>query len=544
MANEARPHGGGDTHSSMTALERAAEKGHTAAVRLLSNRVTMEPHNSDPDALKLAAKGGFLPIIENLLEAGANPNASNALHVAAYEGHTSVVNKLLDAGAGLDSSEEYKYDDRDGHLTALQGASRGGHIDVVKRLLELGANVHAIARDRGSTALQGATKSGSVQVVRCLLAAGADANEPAEDYQRTALQAAAEIGNLEMVNSLLNAGALLEREASESGQNHPALELAIKNAHVDVAHRLVDLVVGPSEETLPDHMHDPFELALRAAATGGYEMLVRRLMGISEVSKQEVNTLIARAANEGHTSLVQFFLDMIAESDDIKPAGLQSAVEGSHVDTVRLLLAHGADVNSTSRHSKPVLHVASRNGNVELVKMLEAGADIYATTYDGTTVAQSAAEGGNPEVTKLIEEATNEKPAPLELEQIVDLSVVEKKHLCKICEKGLPLALFKPSSTSPRPHGRYQGKCWHRSLITLRDSALQGCPFCMFFWKQLGISKISIPQPSVIYLFGSDGDSMRAQIDEPYPKDIERPLRLFADFHWCVEPFEGREARM
>ncbi|EXL40290.1 hypothetical protein FOCG_17178, partial [Fusarium oxysporum f. sp. radicis-lycopersici 26381] len=58
--------------------------------------------------------------------------------------------------------------------TALQAASEGGHIQVVERLLEAGANVNAAAAARyGRTALQAASAGGHIQVVKRLLNAGA-----------------------------------------------------------------------------------------------------------------------------------------------------------------------------------------------------------------------------------------------------------------------------------------------------------------------------------------------------------------------------------
>ncbi|KAJ4266996.1 hypothetical protein NW762_003094 [Fusarium torreyae] len=48
---------------------------------------------------------------------------------------------------------------------ALQGASAGGYVQVVERLLEAGADVNAAATDRGRTALQAASGGGHTQVI-------------------------------------------------------------------------------------------------------------------------------------------------------------------------------------------------------------------------------------------------------------------------------------------------------------------------------------------------------------------------------------------
>ena len=53
------------------------------------------------------------------------------------------------------------------------GAAGRGHLDVVKALIALGADVNAKS-DHGRTALTEAVKNGNVEVVRLLLRKGAD----------------------------------------------------------------------------------------------------------------------------------------------------------------------------------------------------------------------------------------------------------------------------------------------------------------------------------------------------------------------------------
>ena len=64
-----------------------------------------------------------------------------------------------------------------GKRTALQRASAGGHLEVVDRLLEKGADVNAEpARVKGRTALQGASEAGHLEVVNRLIEKGANVN--------------------------------------------------------------------------------------------------------------------------------------------------------------------------------------------------------------------------------------------------------------------------------------------------------------------------------------------------------------------------------
>ncbi|CAG1959392.1 unnamed protein product, partial [Fusarium graminearum] len=60
-------------------------------------------------ALQLAARGGYIEVVEKLLAAGADANAA-ALQVAARGGHIKVVKKLLAAGADANAAAASEYE--------------------------------------------------------------------------------------------------------------------------------------------------------------------------------------------------------------------------------------------------------------------------------------------------------------------------------------------------------------------------------------------------------------------------------------------------
>ena len=136
--------------------------------------------------------------VERLLQKPYKPKGK-ALLVAAREGHLEIVRLLLEAGADKDAATT-----TDG-ATALLLAAFQGHLEVVRLLLEAGADKDSATTD-GATALLVADREGHLEIVRLLLEAGADKDAATTDGA-TALLLAAFQGHLEVVRLLLEAGA-------------------------------------------------------------------------------------------------------------------------------------------------------------------------------------------------------------------------------------------------------------------------------------------------------------------------------------------------
>jgi Ankyrin repeats (3 copies) len=108
----------------------------------------------------------------------------------------------------------------------------------------------------------------------------------------------------------------------------------------------------------------------------------------------------------GFTELAKWLIITHAEDvnakcyDDRTP--LHAASQEGHVDAVRLLLDHGADVNSQGLGWMP-LHFASSEGNLTVVRLLlERGADSNARSASGKSPVYLASESGHLEVVRLL----------------------------------------------------------------------------------------------------------------------------------------------
>src|SRR5687768_5006398 len=140
------------------------------------------------------------------------------LLAAARKGDAAAVEALLDKGVEVDFKNSYG-------ATALSYAADRGHVEVVKVLLEHGADVNV--RDTFYKALPviWAALKGHAQVVRLLLDKGAEGKEGA-------LEIGASEGFLEVVKAVLDKGGL-RAEALSS-----ALGIALKNGRAEIAEML------------------------------------------------------------------------------------------------------------------------------------------------------------------------------------------------------------------------------------------------------------------------------------------------------------------
>lgn len=524
-----------------SALSSAASGGHLEMVEYLIQHgagTTIPRGSSRCTPLRAAASGGYLDIVERLLTVGADPNADRALRAASSGGHLAVVERLLKAGALANEPDKWN---REHYSSPLQEAALGGHLDVVEILLQAGADINAPSVRQGRTALQAAAGRGDVELVKILMDAGAEVNAKAGEWGRTALQAAAEAGSIDIVNAFLDAGAKLETDAW--GSASPSLMLTIKGNHVEVFERLVQEVTKEKVETT-----QAMRRALEACVETGHVEFLKCLLSVGVSVKQEHGShfgLLTVAATRGYAEVVKVLLEAGVKSDDSEACpstALQAAVEGDHLETAQVLLSDGADPSAAAGRKDPPLHIACTKGNEQMVRLLlDAGADVHAVSYTERTALDAAEGGGNQAIMDLLKRRQAETPAPRKRSMSLDVSTVTKAELCATCE-NLPAAFFTEQWQS------WDTPKWHLSLNSLQDSSRSGCPFCMFFWKQLGITTITLPQPSEVRLYRSSHsepvDSMWSQIDEPFPENIECPKTLQAAFQLNVEPFESRSPCM
>ncbi|KAI0812933.1 hypothetical protein GGR55DRAFT_638442 [Xylaria sp. FL0064] len=192
--------------------------------------------------------GCGLPVFEFLLASGLPIVNSGVLSLLIYYGVAAEsIQMVIDAGVDVNTYSgrgkgHFKNRDYILQCTPLQAAAIAVTLVLVKNLVQNGAEINLPARGSvGMTALQAACSRqymsreehrNKTEIIKFLIDSGADVNAPAGFEGFTALQAAAMCGDFETAMELLNHGA--DINARSAGNSTCALDTAAQNGRLDM----------------------------------------------------------------------------------------------------------------------------------------------------------------------------------------------------------------------------------------------------------------------------------------------------------------------
>ena len=251
--------------------------------------------------------------------------------IAANSGSVEAVRDLIAHGAHVNAAESRK------GQTALMWAAAEGHSDVVKLLIDKGADVKAVSKS-GFTALVFAAVKNDAASVRSLLAAGADPNYALPDGTK-ALTVAASYHSGAAAAALADGGA--DPNVADRSGNTP----------------------------------------LHIAAQAGDVKLIQELLA----KGANPNARTAKTAAGGRGGDRRFFRQVGEQTP------LMMAAKANHVEAMRALVAGGADPKLKDQDEGTLLMAAAGSGHIEPVKYAyELDPEVKAVNTQGTTAMHAA----------------------------------------------------------------------------------------------------------------------------------------------------------
>jgi len=345
----------------------AAARGDIAAVRaLMAQKADVNAPQADgATALHWAVFKGNKEIADMLLRAGANPKAANRegstpLWLASVNGDAAMIEALLTAGA--DPNETLPLG-----RTPLMTAARTGNVAAMKVLVDRGADVNAKETARGTTPLMWAADEGHPAAVKFLLDRGADIAARSNPAQRG-------------------------RGPALGKANDPRKAVAAQGAAVAAGAALDLRQIREAAGEVPAAGRGGRAGGAGAPAAGG------RGRGAGRGDGAPTGAAGDDQPDDAAAAAVGFARRAPAPNDGGQLTSLIYATRANNLDSVKVLLEAGADINQTSGYGWSPLLVATQNRYYKLgAYLLEHGANPNLTNKGGWAPLYIATDNRNIE---------------------------------------------------------------------------------------------------------------------------------------------------
>ena len=415
-------------HRSGNQIHWAAKRGDLQAVQRELGRCKVDARDFDGETPLMCAvldKRSGLSIVKALVEAGADVNAvagmiqSTPLQLAAQSGRPEIVKFLLEAGANAKFVGPAGYT----AITNLPCRKMDGHLDCLKLLLDAGADPD-VRSPWDECAVRTALHWGNFEALALLLDHGAS-RAPAE---MEPLAWAVALGTLEGVEAELDAGGDLS--ARDSWELTPWL-LSLMTGDVAKAELLL------KRGAVFEERGKCGQTGLAYAASAGQSEMVRWLLGQGaqvDATDEFGGTALKSAAEHGDAECTRVLLNAGAS---MKAKLWQSEfdqpliTEAKNIATVEVFREFGADINAVSGEGYWLLKEAAETGDVEFARqLLEAGASVDHTSIGDTALHAAAGSDELEVVSLLLEHGADPKAEDLDHDTPLDLAQTDEcRHL-------------------------------------------------------------------------------------------------------------------
>jgi ankyrin repeat protein len=306
---------------------------------------------------------------------------------AVMKGDKAALRALLQQHADVNAPQA------DG-ATALHWAIYREDLETAELLIRVGANPRAVNRDKASV-LSLACINGNADLIDKLVRAGADANERLSNGE-TPLMMAARTGKVDAINVLLTHGA--EVNAKENLRGTTALMWAAANGNPAAAKVLIEHGADVSARSSPASKGRPAYLAptVKERARQAGPGVAGQPSGGQRAQRSQRVQNAAADVDQDLADRVAFLSRSDQDGGGLTP--LVFAARRGDLETARVLLAAGADVNQVTTYGWSAVLAATQNRYYKLaLYLLDNAADPNVANKGGWTPLYLATDNRNIE---------------------------------------------------------------------------------------------------------------------------------------------------
>jgi ankyrin repeat protein len=335
-----------------------------------------------------AAVMGAVKIMEFLIkEKNINPKLYSPagllpFHNGASGGHIKVLEFLKPYMTDINivTNNPQKY-------SALHYACIGGKLEIVKKLIEWGANIY-LKDYRGWTAFDCAADNGYLEIVKLLISSKVDVNSKDQNNMHS-LDWACIKGHLEIAVLLIANGADVNLVSTKG---FPPLRYAYDNGHSELAKKLIELGADINFESNGNRM-------INNVSWKDDVDMMKFLVEQKQVNPLDLNSLgvipFHNAAALGSMKVLEFLKPYMkgkidfpsANEKEFNNSALHYACLYSRFEVVKKLIEWGSNIDLQNGNGQTSLYLSLGQKNEQITQLLiDKGANINIAMNDGDTV--------------------------------------------------------------------------------------------------------------------------------------------------------------
>lgn len=366
--------------NNIAAFDWAIKTGSTALFdELAKDFASFSQEDKDTLFLRTVINAPTTVFIQHVLDYGMSidrrtSNDATWLHYAAMSDYPDTVRFFIEKGLNVNEMDE------SGNTPIVYAAEFSGNVDVLKALLDAGADKCAKRNHSESLLITSASRNRNPDITRFLIEQNFDLEARDNDGLTPLLSAAAHQTNGEVLELLVDAGANIHAKANDGAT---LFHIAACNTSLPVVRYIASAF---STTDCDENGFTCLERALLSAESGDVVKLYLRKMKEEHIACAAMNP-----APDILETLIQSGYDVnLCTNDGVTPLHLVARLN-NNPSVVRMLRYYNAIWNVTDRQGRTALHYAAANRDGTLYGWMLNDDDFK------TLSAIKDAEGNTPE---------------------------------------------------------------------------------------------------------------------------------------------------